>query len=79
MARILHCTSSRTAPCGDCLTVGSERCGERRRRGDLCTTSVPEGLNKCIKINTDGTGAAFPKVKGFSRAGKKKSFGLQVN
>lgn len=39
--------------------------------GGLCTTSVPEGLNECIKINTDGTGAAFAKVTGFSRAGRK--------
>lgn len=75
MARILRCTTSRTALCGDCLTVVSKGVGRGGGEGGcLCTTLVPEGLNKYIKINTNGRGAAvFPKVTGF-RKEKKKIF-----
>lgn len=83
MARILRCSTSSTALCGDCLTV-SQRCGERGRRGGcLYLTSAPQGLSKFIKMSTNGRDAAFLKVTGFSEAKKKKqtkkSFELQVN
>lgn len=40
-------------------------------KGGLCTTSAPEGLNKCIKINTNDRGAAFPKVTVSARQKEK--------